>query len=154
MMIRYVFIGSLLLCVGSIASAAVDDIKLSDTFGQIVVNSGANYLPGHSGMPLSAGSKVMLSSGSFGQILYSNGCKQTLNSNTIVIVGSAAECKAGLFHVSAYDAKAVGASSAVTASATGKATSNTVLLALIGGGAVAIAAAAGGGHQSPNISSN
>ena len=154
MMIRFIVISILLLCVGPLIAAPVDDIKLAEIRGQVVVNTGASYLPGHSGMSLSAGFKVMLSSSSFGQIIYSNGCKQTLDSNTIVVVSSAAECKAGLFHVSAYNAKAVGASSVVAASATGKAISNTTLLALIGGGAAAAAVAAGGGHQSPNISSN
>jgi hypothetical protein len=122
-----------------------------------MVNDGTRFVKAVSGAELKPGAKVVTGKGAKASLVYQNGCVKHVQSNSMLTVGSAAECVAMAGNERIYNAEAIGDTATGAASpvesALGKA-SGVGLGPLVSGGlvaAVAIGFITSGGGSNNNM---
>ncbi len=80
-------IAGLLVLIGTTAQAATLNSK-----GPIMVNYGSGYVAAQNGTQLRTGDAVMAKPGGRGQIVYENGCKDSVEVGEVVLVQSEPPC--------------------------------------------------------------
>ena len=69
--------------------------------GQVFVGQAKTMVPARPGMPLYAGNRVVVAAGGAAKVAYIGGCTVALPENSLLAVGGAGQCKAGLATVRA-----------------------------------------------------
>jgi hypothetical protein len=123
---------------------------LRNLSGKVEVTTSTGTLGGNNGLSLFSGNKVTVLDKSAATLVYADGCKKTLDANTMAVIKDVAECKLGLLVVMSTP-KAIGETT--TASTNSMGTAGLLGIAAVGLGAAA-AAGGGGGGQNPPISPN
>lgn len=92
-MVNFVVAG---LLAGSVvvANAEVADssARLLQVQGKVLVNDGTRYTPAKSGAEVKTGTKIITSKGATANLVYKNGCVKEVKTNTMLVVGTPAEC--------------------------------------------------------------
>ena len=69
-------------------------VKLSQVTGNVMVNDGTRFVKASSGIQIKPGTKVIASKDSTLDLIYQNGCVKQVKANTMLTVGTQAECVA------------------------------------------------------------
>ena len=81
-------------------------VKLSQVTGNVMVNDGARFVKAASGQQIKPGSKVIASKDSTVELIYQNGCVKQVKANSMLTVGTQAECVAKISDERIYVAAA------------------------------------------------
>jgi hypothetical protein len=76
------------------AEQAPVTVKLSQVTGNVMVNDGTRFVKASSGIQIKPGTKVIASKDSTLDLIYQNGCVKQVKANTMLTVGTQAECVA------------------------------------------------------------
>ena len=76
------------------AEQAPATVKLSQVTGSVMVNDGTRFVKASSGIQIKPGTKVIASKDSTLDLIYQNGCVKQVKANTMLTVGTQAECVA------------------------------------------------------------
>lgn len=76
------------------AEQAPATVKLSQVTGNVMVNDGTRFVKAASGVQIKPGTKVIASKDSTLDIIYQNGCVKQVKANTMLTVGTQADCVA------------------------------------------------------------
>ncbi len=69
-------------------------VKLSQVTGNVMVNDGTRFVKAASGVQVKPGTKVIAASDATLDLVYQNGCVKQVKANTMLTVGTQAECVA------------------------------------------------------------
>lgn len=145
------------LLVGSagLANAEVADgsARLLQVQGKVLINDGARYTPAKSGAEVKTGTKIITAKGATANLVYKNGCVKEVKTNTMLVVGTPAECASMISNERIHVAAAAGEVTLETANRSNAAwlfrDGRWVLVALGTGAVVAVAATNGGDGSNP-----
>lgn len=76
------------------AEQAPATVKLSQVTGNVMVNDGTRFVKAASGVQIKPGTKVIASKDSTLDLIYQNGCVKQVKANTMLTVGTQADCVA------------------------------------------------------------
>jgi len=89
-------------------TAGDSTVKLSQVQGDVMVNNGNRFVKAAAGSELKPGAKIVTAKESSVTVVYQNGCVKKLQPNSMLTVGTAAECLANNANERVYVATAVG----------------------------------------------
>jgi len=121
-------------------------VKLSQVTGNVMVNDGTRFVKAASGVQVKPGTKVIAASDATLDLVYQNGCVKQVKANTMMTVGTQAECVAKISDERIYVA-AVG-TNGVTYSRINYLISNPVVIAGVVATAIAVPVAVNQNHHS------
>jgi hypothetical protein len=85
------------LAVCATAAGAVEpSATLRQPQGRVFVDQSPAMWPGRDEMPLYPGNRVITVMGGGGEVVYVDGCTVTLPENSLLVIGCAPQCRAGL----------------------------------------------------------
>ncbi len=153
-MLNFVVAG---LLAGSVvvANAEVADAsgRLLQVQGKVLVNDGTRYTAAKSGAEVKTGAKIITSKDATVNLVYKNGCIKEVKANTMLVVGTPAECASKISNERTHVAAAAGEVTLNTANRSNAAwlfrDGRWVLVALGTGAVVAVAATNSGDSNNP-----
>ena len=152
--LNFVVAGLLAVSAGMVnAEVADSNARLLQVQGKVLVNDGARYTPAKSGSEVKAGTKIITSKDATANLVYKNGCVKEVKANTMLVVGTPADCKAMVSNERIHVAAAAGEVTLETANKSNAKwlfeDGRWVLVALGTGAVIAVAANSGGDSNNP-----
>ena len=95
-----------LLSTAVIAETPAVTIKLSQVAGNVMLNDGTKFTKAVSGTVVKPGTKIIASNNAAVDLIYQNGCVKQVKANTMLTVGTQAECVAKISDERTYVAAA------------------------------------------------
>lgn len=135
------------------AEVAEGNARLLQVQGKVLVNDGTRYAPAKSGAEVKAGTKIITSKEATANLVYKNGCLKEVKPNTMLVVGTPADCKAMVSNERIHVAAAAGEVTLATANQSNAQwlfkNGRWVLVALGTGAVIAVATNSGGDSNNP-----
>jgi|GEM_PF-5401596 len=95
-LIQLLFSIAALLAVSNVVVADGVAGTIGELEGKVLVNQGRNYVPGHLGMQLKAGARILtVGKNSYAVVVHSDQCTTRVSSNALFVMGTVSPCKGG-----------------------------------------------------------
>lgn len=101
-------IGVLLLATNVVVAGGMAG-TLGELEGNVLVNQGRKYVPGHSGMQLKSGARILaVGKNSYAVVVHSDQCTTRVSSNALFVIGTVSPCKGGPSNVRKLQPEPIG----------------------------------------------